>query len=33
MLKVMGNLVLAMPYAKLFLRLLKKRYLYKIVYI
>ena len=33
MLKVMGNLILAMPYAKSFLRLLEERHLYEIIYI
>ena len=32
MLKVAGNLVLAMLYAKLSLKLLKKKHLYEIVY-
>ena len=33
MLKVAGNLMLAMPYAELFLKLLKEKYFYKIIYI
>ena len=33
MLKVTGNLMLAMLYAESFLRLLKERYFYEIVYI
>jgi len=32
MLKVIGNLVLAMPYAKSFLKLLKKKYLHGIIH-
>ena len=32
MLKVAENLVLAMPYAKLFLKLLEKRHLHEIVH-
>ena len=33
MLKVAGNLVLAIPYAESFLKSLKEKYLYGIVYI
>ena len=33
MLKVAGNLVLAIPYTELFLKSLEERYLYKTVYI
>ena len=32
MLKVAGNLVLIIPYAKSFLKLLKEKHLYEIVY-
>ena len=33
MLKVARNLILAIPYTELFLKLLKKKHLYKIIYI
>ena len=32
MLKVVGNLILAMPYAELFLKLLKKKHLHEIIH-
>ena len=33
MLKIAGNLMLAMPYAESSLKLLEKRHLYRIIYI